>query len=47
MLGFLGLEFFIFPSKSFNAAGRIHQLLFTGVERVALGADFNPDFFLG
>jgi len=32
--------------ETFDAAGRIHQLLFAGEERVAGGADFHADVAL-
>jgi len=44
-LGFL--VFFIFSTESFNAPGRIDQLLFSRVERVTFRAYFHPDFLFG
>ena len=41
------LKFFVFFSKSFNSAGRIHQFLFSGKKRMALGADLNTDILAG
>ncbi len=33
--------------EAFHAAGHVYQFLLTGIERVALGADFHLDFRLG
>jgi hypothetical protein len=38
------LKFFVLPAKSLNASGRIDQLLLAGIEGMALGANFDPDF---
>jgi len=38
------LELLVFPAKSLDSSSRVNQLLFPGIERVAFGADFNPDF---
>ena len=43
----LFLKFLVFFSKSFNTSGCIHQFLFTGKKRMALGADLNTDIFAG
>jgi hypothetical protein len=37
------LEFLVFLAETFNPAGRVDQLLFTGKKGMALGADFNPN----
>jgi hypothetical protein len=37
------LKFFVFFSKTFDAAGRIHQLLFAGKKRMAFGANFHAN----
>ncbi|SPF32050.1 hypothetical protein SBDP1_1010009 [Syntrophobacter sp. SbD1] len=44
-LGFL--EFFIFSTESFNASGGIDQLLFSSIERVALGTYFHTYLLFG
>ena len=38
---FLFFVLAVFPSKTLNPSCGVNQLLFTSVERVALGADFN------
>jgi hypothetical protein len=43
-LGFGLLKFFVFPAESLDTTCRIHQLLLSGVEGMALGADFHADF---
>ncbi len=35
--------FSILAAEAFNTASRIHQTLFAGEERVAVGADFHAD----
>jgi hypothetical protein len=35
------LKFCVFFSEPFNASGSVHQFLFTGEKRVAIGANFN------
>jgi hypothetical protein len=40
------LEFFVLPAKSLDSSRRINQLLFPSIERMALGADFNPNILL-
>lgn len=37
----------ILALEPFNAAGSINQLLFAGVERMAVGTDFDAQLFLG
>jgi hypothetical protein len=43
----LFLKFLVFFTKSFNTPGRIHQFLFAGKKRMALGANFNTDVLAG
>ena len=43
----LALEFFIFLAEALDPTGRVDKFLFAGKERMALGADFNPDVFPG
>jgi hypothetical protein len=39
------LKFFVFFSETLDTAGRIHQLLFAGKKRVALGTNFHANVF--
>ena len=43
LLGFFGVT----PLETFDAARRVYQLLFTGVERMADGTNFDVEFALG
>jgi hypothetical protein len=45
--GLFLLKFLVFFTESFDAAGRIHQLLLTRKKRMALGADFDSDSLFG
>jgi hypothetical protein len=48
LLAFLRLiELLVFSSETFDPTGRIHELLLTRKERMALGADFNGDIRFG
>ena len=47
MLFRLFLKFLVFPAKSFNAAGRIDELLFPGEKRVTFRANLNADILSG
>jgi hypothetical protein len=42
-----GIEIGIFSFEPVNTAGRVHQLLFAGKKRMALGTDFHFDVLFG
>jgi hypothetical protein len=46
-LGFVLLQVSVFLVEALNPASSVHQFLLTGEERMALGADFHPDFLFG
>jgi hypothetical protein len=42
-----GLKLGILPAESLNTTSRIYQFLFPGKKWMALGANLNPNIFLG
>jgi hypothetical protein len=46
-LGRLLSLFGVTPLEAFDAARRVYQLLFAGIERMADGTNFDVEFFLG
>jgi hypothetical protein len=46
-LSVLRLKLFVFPAKTLDAAGGIHEFLLPGVKGVALRTDFHADLLFG